>query len=136
MIEALRAVTPPWAVSLLAQVAAVAALQDPGYYAARYAETHRLREQLRNELSEFDGWEIIPGVANFLLCHLPDEGLDAAAFVKQCRERGLFLRDAGAMGRALGNRALRLAVKDSHTNWQMLRIMAEVAECVSSNVVA
>src|SRR5204863_2860682 len=46
LLEELRALTPPWAVGLVGQVAAVAALQDPDYYAARYAETRRLREQL------------------------------------------------------------------------------------------
>jgi len=102
-------------------------LQDPVYYTTRYSETHWLREKLHRELSEFGGWEIIPGVANFLLCHLPDDGPDAATYVKQCRGRGLFLRDAGAMGRALGNRALRLAVKDAETNRRMIGIMAEVA---------
>src|SRR5712671_4348466 len=45
-LEELRAITPPWVVSLPAQVAAVYALQDPGYYAARYAETGALREEL------------------------------------------------------------------------------------------
>src|SRR6266567_4724142 len=38
-LEELRAITPPWVVSLPAQVAAVRALQDQDYYAARYAET-------------------------------------------------------------------------------------------------
>ena len=38
-LEALRAITPPWVIGLPAQVAAVRALQDPAYYAARYRET-------------------------------------------------------------------------------------------------
>jgi len=124
MIEGLRAINPPWAVSLLAQVAAVAALQDPDYYAARYAETHRLREEFSERLSELTGWEVLPGIANFLLCHLPEDGPDAAAVVKLCRARGFFLRDAGAMGRGLGKHALRIAVKDAETNERMLRIIS------------
>ncbi|GAF91730.1 unnamed protein product, partial [marine sediment metagenome] len=38
--------TPPWAVSLPAQIAAIRALQDPVYYADRYQETHVLRNML------------------------------------------------------------------------------------------
>jgi histidinol-phosphate/aromatic aminotransferase/cobyric acid decarboxylase-like protein len=125
VMENLRAINPPWAVSLLAQVAAVAALQDSDYYAARYAETHRLRSELAERLSEQTGWEVLPGIANFLLCHLPENGADAATVVKRCRARGLFLRDAGAMGRALGKHALRIAVKDAETNERMLRIIFE-----------
>ncbi|HEX4264137.1 MAG TPA: histidinol-phosphate transaminase [Verrucomicrobiae bacterium] len=126
MMEDLRAINPPWAVSLPAQVAAVAALRDPDYYAARYAETHRLRDELAERLSEQTGWEVLPGIANFLLCHLPENGPGAAMVVKHCRARGLFLRDAGAMGRGLGNYAVRIAVKDAETNERMLQIISEV----------
>src|SRR6266700_3962081 len=69
-LEELRAITPPWVISLPAQVAAVRALQDPGYYAARYAETAELREELAGELRNM-GLDIIPGIANFILAHLP-----------------------------------------------------------------
>ncbi len=124
IIAELRGLTPPWAVGLPAQVAAVAALQDPDYYAARYAETHRLREALAAELSRFEGWEILPGIANFLLCHLPETGPSAAALVAQCRAQGLFLRDVGAMGRSFGAHALRIAVKDAATNPRMVEILA------------
>ena len=46
IIAALRSISPPWAVSLPAQVAAIAALQDADYYAARWMETHQLRDSL------------------------------------------------------------------------------------------
>jgi histidinol-phosphate/aromatic aminotransferase/cobyric acid decarboxylase-like protein len=128
VMEELRAINPPWAVSLLAQVAAVAALKDPDYYAARYAETHRLRDELAAQVEEVTGWEVLPGVANFLLCHLPEDGPDAATIVKQCRARGLFLRDASAMGRGLGKYVLRIAVKDGETNARVVAILARVLE--------
>jgi histidinol-phosphate/aromatic aminotransferase/cobyric acid decarboxylase-like protein len=123
-LEALRAVTPPWVVSLPGQVAAVNALQDPDYYAARYQETHELRRQLALDLQAL-GWEIVPGAANFLLAHLPEQGPDAPTLIARCRERGLFLRDAAAMGTQLGPRAIRLAVKDAATNRTMVRLLEE-----------
>ncbi|PYI86976.1 MAG: aminotransferase [Verrucomicrobia bacterium] len=123
VIEKLRAITPPWAVGLPGQVAAVAALQDPDYYSARWAQTHRLREQLTEQLAAFEGWEIIPSVASFLLCHLPANGPDAAMLVKRCHAHGLFLRDAGAMGRNIGAHAIRIAVKDAATNRRMVEIL-------------
>jgi histidinol-phosphate/aromatic aminotransferase/cobyric acid decarboxylase-like protein len=133
VMEELRAINPPWAVSLLGQVAAVAALKDPEYYAARYAETHRLRDELAEQIAGLIGWEVLPGVANFLLCHLPEDGPDAAAIVKQCRARGLFLRDAGAMGRGVGKHTLRMAVKDEETNQRMLRILLQMNNHLLSN---
>ncbi len=100
------------------------ALQDPGYYAARYAETTALRQQLVEQLGSL-GLEVLPSVANFLLCHLPPDGPDAATVVKRCRQQGLFLRDAAAMGSHLSGYALRIAVKDSDTNLRMVQILAD-----------
>ncbi len=138
IIDDLRAVTPPWAVSLLAQVAVIAALQDPDYYAARYAETHQIRRQFAQQLAEATDWKILPGIANFLLCHLPTDGPDAALIVKRCRAHGLFLRDADGMGRHFAGRAIRIAVKDEATNQRMVEIISKVlranlsrASCIS-----
>jgi histidinol-phosphate/aromatic aminotransferase/cobyric acid decarboxylase-like protein len=133
LLGQLRGLTPPWAVSLPGQIAAVAALQDPNYYAARYEETHQLRNELASELSRFVGWEILPGVANFLLCQLPESGPDAASLVRHCRTQGLYLRDAGAMGWSLGRHSLRIAVKDKETNERMLRIIAEANDTIQTN---
>jgi histidinol-phosphate/aromatic aminotransferase/cobyric acid decarboxylase-like protein len=121
-LEALRPLTPPWAVSLPAQVAAVKALQDPAYYAARYEDTHRLREQLLPMLRPL-GLEITPSVTNFLLCHLPADGPAAAAVIMRCREHGLFLRDAGCMGSQMGGHALRVAVKDAAANQRLVEVL-------------
>jgi len=130
-LEQLRAITPPWVVSLPAQVAAVNALRDPQYYLARYRETARLRESLAAGLREM-GWEILPGIANFLLCHLPADGPSAAFVTAACRRRDLFVRDAALMGTQLGTHALRIAVKDAATNRKMLEILGGV--CARPNV--
>jgi histidinol-phosphate/aromatic aminotransferase/cobyric acid decarboxylase-like protein len=124
-LEELRAITPPWVIGLPAQVAAVYALQDPDYYAARYSETAGLRDELADRLRSL-GWEVIPGVANFLLCHLPERGPTAAAVVQECRGHGLFLRDAAAMGAGLGDRTVRIAVKDSVTSARMFQVLKQV----------
>lgn len=111
LLEGLRALTPPWAVSLLAQVAAVAALKDDAYYAGRYAETHRLRAELADGLASL-GWDVVPGAANFVLAHLPSHWPDADAVVAAARAHGVFVRNVGNMGATFGGRAIRVAVKD------------------------
>ena len=123
-LESLRPLNPPWAVSLPAQVAAVKALADADYYAAKYAETHKLREELAAELRRL-GWQVVAGVTNFLLCHLPETGPDAETLIVRCRARGLFLRNAASMGTNLGERTLRIAVKDAETNRRMMKIISE-----------
>jgi histidinol-phosphate/aromatic aminotransferase/cobyric acid decarboxylase-like protein len=114
-------ITPPWAVSLPAQVAAVRALEDPEYYADRYRDTHLLRESLAACLQDA-GFQVVPGVANFLLCKLP-AGFSAAAVSLRCRLRGLYVRDGAEISQRLGTRALRIAVKDERTNLQTVEIL-------------
>jgi histidinol-phosphate/aromatic aminotransferase/cobyric acid decarboxylase-like protein/GNAT superfamily N-acetyltransferase len=126
LLAELRAITPPWAVSLPAQVAAVKALESPDYYADCYHRTHALRQQLAEDLAAIaPGMEVIPGTANFLLCHLPEPGPDAAAVVAACRERGVFLRDAKLMGSQLGRHALRVAVKSAEQNAEVVSAIAQ-----------
>ena len=69
---------------------------------------------------------MLPGLANFLLCHLPDQGPDADSVVRLARAEGLFLRDAVRMGARLGPRALRLAVKDAATNARIIAILHKI----------
>jgi histidinol-phosphate/aromatic aminotransferase/cobyric acid decarboxylase-like protein len=117
-----REITPPWAVSLPAQVAAVNALRDPEYYQARYRETSCLRENMALALSGL-GFEVIPSVTNFLLCHLPEWCPDTATVSARCRERNLYFRAGGEISPLLGRRTLRIAVKDEMTNCRILEIL-------------
>jgi histidinol-phosphate/aromatic aminotransferase/cobyric acid decarboxylase-like protein len=128
-LEALRAITPPWVVSLPAQVAVTRALADPGYYADRYAETHLLRESLRERLEALD-WQMMPGIANFLLGQLPEHFPTAKQLAMACQQHGLFLRDASSMGSNLGRRTIRVAVKDAATNDRMVAIISAVQRTV------
>ena len=127
LMEELRAITPPWVVSLPAQVAAVNALQSPEYYQTRYRETAALREDMAQQLTQA-GLDVVPGIANFILCQLPATAPSAAAIVQRCREDRVFLRDAGLMGSRLGSRALRIAVKDEAANQEILRSLLAAME--------
>ena len=125
-LESLRILTPPWSVSLPAQIAATHALQSQDYYTKQYQETHKLRAQLISGLQKLGISEIIPGCANFVMFHLPMGFDDAQTIVSKCRRRGLYLRDVSGMGSTIGNRAIRLAVKDASTNQRMLNILDSV----------
>jgi histidinol-phosphate/aromatic aminotransferase/cobyric acid decarboxylase-like protein len=125
LIDPLRQLTPPWGVSLLAQLGAVEALRDTNYYEARYRETDSLREQLAAGLTSL-GWSVVPGCANFLLAHIPENQPTAADLIVACRERGLFLRDVGSMGTVFDGRSIRVAVKDAATQIRMLDILREL----------
>ena len=118
-LETLRSLSPPWAVGLPSQVAAVCALKAPDYYAMRYEETHTERKFLANSLRAL-GWEVIDGVANFLLCHLPESGPTAERLIAHCRQNNVFIRNASNMSPSLGPYAVRIAIRSSAENMQVL----------------
>src|SRR5260370_1100300 len=72
-LEELRAITPPWVVSLPAQVAAVRAPDHPRFLAARYVDTPPLRGGLVGRLRTL-GVGIIPPTSNFILSPLSPHG--------------------------------------------------------------
>ncbi|HEV3056667.1 MAG TPA: histidinol-phosphate transaminase [Vicinamibacterales bacterium] len=122
MVDELRPLCPPWSASLPGQIAAVEALKASDYYRARWEETGVLRAELREGLLGL-GWDVVPGCANFLLCHLPPAAPEAAAVAERARTRGLFVRDVASMGASLDARTLRIAVKDRRTNQAMVEIL-------------
>ncbi|MHC5209868.1 MAG: pyridoxal phosphate-dependent aminotransferase [Planctomycetota bacterium] len=125
IVEQLRPLTPPWAVSLPAQVAAVHALQATDHYTACHRETDALRAGLGRALGALDArGEVLAGVGNWVLWFPPTPGGPSAAEIaRRCRTRGLFVRELPGMDRATGSEALRLAVKDAETQERMLEIM-------------
>lgn len=125
IIEELRSLTPPWAVSLPAQVAAVYALQESDYYTTCYLKTHELRDLLARGIRTISpAGEVITGVGNWVLWYpLSSEG-SPAELVRWCRSRGLFVREVGGWERESGRDALRIAVKDRETQKHIVEILA------------
>lgn len=115
-------ITPPWPIGLPSQIAAVRALENPAYYQQKYQETATLRTALATGLQKL-GLEVIPGTANYLLCHIPPTGPDAATLLHRCQLEGLFLRDVQNMGTEFGTHVFRIAVKDATTNARAIEIL-------------
>jgi histidinol-phosphate/aromatic aminotransferase/cobyric acid decarboxylase-like protein/N-acyl-L-homoserine lactone synthetase len=117
----LRRRTPPWPVSLPAQLAAVAALRDPAYYRDRWQRTHELRHRLAVGLAALDQALVVEeSVANFLNVTLPPGGPSAARLVRECRRHDVYLRDLSPLSPAYQGRTVRIAVRDTAENTRIL----------------
>ncbi|MFD3477563.1 aminotransferase class I/II-fold pyridoxal phosphate-dependent enzyme [Streptomyces sp. NPDC058695] len=117
----LRRWTPPWPVSLPAQLAAVAALRDPVYYSGCWLRTGVLRGQLASDLAALDeGLVVGEAVANFLTLTLPSGGPSAAQLVNECRRRDVYLRDLSPLSSQYQGRTVRIAVRDTAENARMV----------------
>lgn len=113
----LRRRTPPWPVSLPAQLAAVEALRDPAYYRDCWDRTHALRRQLAADLAGLDEALVVEeAVANFLTVTLPPDGPSAAQLVAECRRHDVYLRDLSPLSSEYRGRTVRIAVKDPAEN--------------------
>ncbi|MER8047504.1 histidinol-phosphate transaminase [Streptomyces sp. NPDC094032] len=129
----LRRWTPPWPVSLPAQLAAVTALRDPGYYAERWARTAELRRELAAGLSRVDGLQSVhEGVANFLTVTLPPSGPSAARLVRECRRHDVYLRDLSPMSPAYEGRTVRVAVRDTAENARIVAACRSALEALEA----
>ncbi|WP_344771222.1 aminotransferase class I/II-fold pyridoxal phosphate-dependent enzyme [Aeromicrobium panaciterrae] len=125
----LRRWTPPWPVSLPAQMAAVAALGEPDYYHDCWQRTHELRAKLSAELSGLDAeLDVDEGVANFLNIVLPMRGPSAAAFVAECRRHDVYLRDLSPLSSQYEGRTVRVAVKDARENSRIVNACRAVLD--------
>jgi histidinol-phosphate/aromatic aminotransferase/cobyric acid decarboxylase-like protein/GNAT superfamily N-acetyltransferase len=123
-IAKLGKLVPPWAISLPAQVAAVAALSSSDYYNTQYRRTAELREQLAAELRNRCGIVAFPSVTNFLLCQLPAQTSDAADIVRRARTYEVFLRTGEEIHLSLGQRTIRIAVKGSEMNRKIIEVLS------------
>lgn len=116
---------PPWSAGLLAQLAAVRALQNYEWYRERAALTRDLRDRLRRELDAIPGLRTFPSVTNFVL--LRTDRVPAAVVVARCREVGVFVRDCDSLSQRLGGRFLRTAVRDAAGNARIVAALRAAA---------
>lgn len=133
----LRRWTPPWAVSLPAQLAAVAALRDPEHYRSCWRRTHTLRRQLAAGIARVgDGAVIEEGVANFLNITLPHDGPSAAVLVRECRRHDVYLRDLSPLSPQYEGRTVRVAVRDTAENARIVAAYGAALESLRPGALA
>jgi histidinol-phosphate/aromatic aminotransferase/cobyric acid decarboxylase-like protein/GNAT superfamily N-acetyltransferase len=125
-LEKLKSISPPWAVSLPAQIAAVIALKDVEYYEKCYKKTHAFRDEFSKELMKINSIKVVQSIANFILCYLPENGPNAETVVSKCKEYGLYIRDVSNMGTNFDKHTIRIAIKNRETNQKMIKILKNV----------
>jgi histidinol-phosphate aminotransferase len=90
LVELMLKAKQPYSISVAAEVAALASLQDREWLMTNVGKIVRERERLKAELSRIDGFEVVPSTANFLLCKLT--GWDARRLTDSLAARGIILR--------------------------------------------
>jgi histidinol-phosphate aminotransferase len=98
VVDVVNRVRGPFNVTLAAQEAGVAAMEDEAFVATSRATATQWRGWLSGELTRL-GLTVYPSVANFILVRFPTaEGRDAAAALDFLRRRGVLVRAMGGYG--------------------------------------
>ena len=113
----------PWAVSIPAEQAAVAALNDWGHIKKTRRLIEKERRHLLSSLRILPGVEPFPCPANFILIKLTS--IDAWELAEKLGQRGLLVRDCSSFP-GLGNGYVRIAVRTRRENKRLVRAIREL----------
>lgn len=118
-IDHLNRVRAPYNVNRLAQVAAVAALEDQAHWTQTRTVVREERAWLSAELGR-RGYTFPPSQSNFLLLRVPD----AAGVAARLARAGILVRDGAAVGFP---QHLRISVGLRETNERLLAVLDGIA---------
>ncbi|MGV3482923.1 MAG: 5,6-dimethylbenzimidazole synthase [Planctomycetaceae bacterium] len=109
----------PWSVSILAEVAGVAALKDRAYYEAALGDVRREKSLFEDQLAAH-GFRPLPSATGYFL--LPVN--DAARVRERLLSHGLVVRDCRSFGI---QDHLRIAVRDRASHERLLSVLSDQA---------
>jgi len=119
LIAAMERQRDPWTVNTPAQRAGCRCLQEQEYVRQSAELITAAREELVRGLERIGGITVFPGTANFLLCHLRQRRVRAAALAAALAAEGILIRNASDFA-GLDPYYFRLAVRHPAANAQLL----------------
>lgn len=125
-IRRLRRQLPPWSVSVMGQVAALAALNDTAHARKSLRFMAQERERLRTLLATLPGCVMMPTYANYFLVELP-RGRPACDITEHLRSQGLLIRDCSSVP-GCNARSIRLAVRSQQDNDQLIQSLSRLLQ--------
>lgn len=115
----------PWPVNALAEVAAIAALQDTTYQQTVWQWLPPCRATLLKQLNALPGLVPLPGQANYLLMQTRHPGPDLQQ--ELLKRHRIFVRDCLSF-EELGDRYIRIAIRTDAENQQLIKALGDVLD--------
>jgi threonine-phosphate decarboxylase len=125
IIDVLSKVKLPWNVNVLAQVAAIAALEDVEYLENTEKLLKEEKAFLLSELGEIDCFKVFPADANFIFIDVRKSGLTAAELKRKMLNHGILIRDCSSF-RSLDEYFIRIAIRTRQENQRLLKALKEI----------
>jgi histidinol-phosphate aminotransferase len=115
----------PWNVNCLAQVAAIAALQDAEYMEKTRRLIREERKFLLENLSKIRGLKVFPSHANFILIDVRETGFTSIQLKDEMLKRGILIRDCSSF-KGLDEYYIRIAVRTRYENERLLTALRNI----------
>ncbi len=122
----LETTTPPWRVNVVAEAAALAAMQDLGYRERTLLAIPAWRRELTAGLARLADFRIFPSEVNYVLLRLP-EPQQGTALVEGLAHRGILVRNCSDFT-GLDTRFVRVAVRPPDEIERLLASMEETID--------
>ncbi|MEJ5327632.1 MAG: threonine-phosphate decarboxylase CobD [Candidatus Bathyarchaeia archaeon] len=124
-IKIMSAAKAPWNVNCLAQVAAVAALEDEEHANRTSKLIKTERDFLTCELSKIGVLKVYPAEANFFFIDIRQSGFTAAKLKRKLLGYGVLIRDCTSFA-GIDEYYIRVAVKTRRENEKLLEALRKV----------
>ena len=125
IIEPMFKIKPPFNISLLAQKAAIAALEDKKHLKKTIETAKHGREYLITELSKINGLKVFPSDANFILVNTKNSGLTSTEVFNKLLQKGIVIRDCKGF-RGLDNYHIRISVGTNKQNQKLVEALRQI----------
>lgn len=116
--------SPPWAIGMIGQLAAIEALRDSAYYEGRAAETHEIRQKFARGIAKLRGMRVFPSTTNYLMVKT---SFSAAQIVARCAQNNVYLRNCDSLSPRFQDRFIRVAVKSPDNCVRILDALREAS---------
>jgi histidinol-phosphate aminotransferase len=117
-------VKPPFNVNILAQRAAVRALDDEEHLTRTVDAVKDGRDFLSHEMSEIEGLKVYPSQANFLLVNVEGTGRASGDIAGDLLRQGIIIRDCSSFG--LGDDYIRVSVGRKEENQRFVEALKKI----------
>ena len=125
LIEKLKSVAQPWAVSQIAQIAGIYALDEKEYVKNTIEQIQEEKEFLVSKLTEL-GIKVYVSEANYLLLNIKNaNGYNALDFKQKLADEGILIRSCSNY-RGLDENYFRIAIRNHFENLKLLEALSNI----------
>ncbi len=120
LVNELNKIMPPWSVNGLAQAVGIRCLKDFVFQKKSKNQVQNLRKSMREELNRIKQLTVFPSKANYFLCRIEKQGLQANDLRQRLlQEDSIVIRDCSNY-RGLDERYFRVAVRKNSENQKLI----------------